>query len=98
MKQWYIFTTAEGADIYNPTNYSGPVLGLPEGNGSSKLHAIYAEDSGESMPIIDRQILTVDFIRAVNANKNSGIVILNKKFIKHENWLERQINKIIGYL
>lgn len=98
MKQWYFFTPTDDTDIHNPNNYSLIPNDPSKEKDQYKLYAILADDTGNKQPIIDQFELNIDFIRAVNGSKNVGMVMLNKQFIKSENWFSKLIDKIIDYI
>ena len=97
MKNWYIFKGSAYADIFSATNYT-LLDKKPICYDSSKLCAIYAEDNGLGYPLIDRSTLTKDFIRAVQFEKDFGIVILSEQYKKKETQLDRLINKFIKFI
>ncbi|WGQ11541.1 hypothetical protein QG516_07715 [Pedobacter gandavensis] len=98
MKQWYFFTPTDNTDISDPHNYTLIPKDQYKDNHQYKLYAILADDNGSHQPIIDELELNIDFMRSVQERKNVGMVILNKQFLKKENWFNKFIDKLITYI
>lgn len=98
MKQWYLFYPNDNTDLHNPSNYSLIQKDQSKSNHQYKLYAILADDNGNNKPIIDELQLNIDFIRSVQEGRNIGMVILNKQFLKKENWFSKVVDKLITYI
>lgn len=98
MKHWYFFNPSGNTDIHDPRNYTLIAKDLFKEKHQYKLYAIFAVDNGNNQPIIDKLELNIDFIKSVQESKNIGMVILNKRFLKKENWFNKFIDKLISYI